>query len=52
VLSTTYIELIEFFTLLVWVLNGFISSLLLLSLAIIAWLCYAEAVIKQDEERN
>jgi len=42
VLSETSIELIKFFTLFIWVLNGFIAGLLLLSLSIIAWLCIAE----------
>lgn len=42
-LSETSIELIKFFTLFIWVLNGFIAGLLFLNLSIIAWLCYAEA---------
>lgn len=42
VLTRTYLELIEFFTLFVWVLNGFIACLLLFCLGAIAWLCYSE----------
>jgi len=34
-LSETSIELIKFFTLFIWVLNGFIAGLLLLSLGVI-----------------
>ncbi len=49
-LSETSIELIKFFTLFIWVLNGFIAGLLLLSLGVIAWLCYAEARHPQSDK--
>jgi len=39
----TYLELIEFFMLFLWVLNSFIAGLLLLSLGIVARLCYTQA---------
>lgn len=42
-LNRTYLELIEFFTLFVWILNGFIAGLLFLGLGLIAWLCYSES---------
>jgi len=42
-LTAKYLELINFFTLLVWILNGFIVALLLLGLGCAVWLCYAES---------
>ncbi|MGH9769525.1 MAG: hypothetical protein ACREAB_19035 [Blastocatellia bacterium] len=38
----TQIELIKFFTLVIWVLNAVIAGLIFIYVSVILWLCYAE----------
>lgn len=40
--SNTFLELIEFFTRLIWIMTGFIAGLLLINLGVVALLCYTE----------
>jgi len=49
-LLETQIELIKFFTVFIWILNAVIAGLILISVGVIAWLCYTEG--RQSKVRN